>query len=361
MNTPKQATVNHSPSHADPDELRSDSSMPFAARALDPQQVVVQLIHEGVLPAASSPRVTEARLVRHKLGRRCLIEYDVTFRNAASHVERFTLMGKIRARKLDRDAYRMHCALWNEGFNATSDDGISVPEPLGMLPEFQMLLYRRVSGIPFSRLLPLDGAVGLAQRTAEALAKLHRSTIQAERFHGREQELDVLDERLTAVAVERPAWSSRLERLRSELRARAEILPPCEPRLIHRDFYPEHVLIDGPRLYVIDLDLCSGGDPACDVGNFLAHVIESALRWFGRADALQSVCDALLNGYLDLARSELRPAIELATSVALARHIYLSTRFPARRSNTEALLELCEQRCASGRGARRRRSLGSNT
>jgi aminoglycoside phosphotransferase (APT) family kinase protein len=42
--------------------------------------------------------------------------------------------------------------------------------------------------------------------------------------------------------------------------------------MIHKDYYPAHVLWDGRGVWVVDFDELAVGDPAFDVGHFLAHL-----------------------------------------------------------------------------------------
>jgi aminoglycoside phosphotransferase (APT) family kinase protein len=113
---------------------------------------------------------------------------------------------------------------------------------------------------------------------------------------------------------------------------------------IHRDFYSDQVIVDGPRLYLIDFDLYCLGDPALDIGNFLGHITEQSLRTLGDAGALAEVERALEERFIELSGEAVRPAVRGYAVLTLARHIYLSTRFPERRPWTERLLELCEER-----------------
>src|SRR5688572_12278256 len=103
--------------------VANDSKMPFLAKALNP--VEVQRRFDGELRAI--------RAVRYKPQRRCLIEYDV---------DDITLVGKVRAKGLDEPTYRLQEVLWKNGFGSQNKDGISVPEPIKMVPEFQMWLQR---------------------------------------------------------------------------------------------------------------------------------------------------------------------------------------------------------------------------
>jgi Ser/Thr protein kinase RdoA (MazF antagonist) len=60
----------------------------------------------------------------------------------------------------------------------------------------------------------------------------------------------------------------------------------------HGDLKCENVLADGPFLHLLDFDRSGSGDPAADVGKFLAD-----LRWWAGEAALPRLQEAFLLGY----------------------------------------------------------------
>src|SRR5262249_58448296 len=94
-----------------------------------------------------------------------------------------------------------------------SPDGISVPEPLGVVPRFQMWFQRKVAGETATRLLAGSDGIELAHRIAAAIHKLHQVNIPAKRRHGMADELRILHECLAKVTAIKPEWNKRLERV----------------------------------------------------------------------------------------------------------------------------------------------------
>jgi len=157
-------------------------------------------------------------------------------------------------------------------------------------------------------------------------------------------EMRILHEHLPRVAETRPELGSRITRLLEACDRLGAAVPTPRQCGIHRDFYPEQVMVDGARLYLLDFDLYCQGDPALDVGNFLGHLIEISLRYFGHAQALVDREQAMEERFVELAGPSTRAAIKAYTLLTLVRHIYLSSQFPERKALTEPLLALCEQR-----------------
>jgi hypothetical protein len=330
----------------DPFGVARDPKMPFLAAALDPTRVRCRF--ESLAPRLAGPNgqahLSAIRVTRYKPGRRCLVEYDFAVPRVDAPAESVTLIGKARARGLDRASYRLLESLWRGGFGTDSRDGLSVPEPLGVVPAFQMWLQRKVPGIVATRLLPEPGGVALARRVAELAHKLHRAGISPDRRHTMADELRILQERLSVVAQQVPRWANRLKLLLGACERLGATVPESVPRGIHRDFYPDQVIVDGSRLYLVDLDLYCAGDPSLDIGNFLGHVKEQGLRTLGHADALLDREAAFEERFVELAGEAARPSVRAYTTLTLARHISLSRQLAGRGHCTESLLELCEAR-----------------
>src|SRR5262249_4394390 len=178
------------------------------------------------------------------------------------------VIGKVRVHRFGKPGHRLLSALWQAGLDERSPDGISVPEPIGVVPAFRMWLQRKAAGRPASQLVK-PGETALARRVAEAARKLHLCGVPAENRHGMADELGILGECLEKVARAEPRWRSRCERLREAAERLGSAVAGLPTTGIHRDFYADQVLVDGDRLVIVDFDLYCAGDPGLDPGNFL--------------------------------------------------------------------------------------------
>ncbi len=332
----------------DPFGAASDPALPSLTAALDFERVHEEFKH--AFPSLSSEgfvRPKKIRVVRHKPGKRAVVEYDVRLREHGAITERLTLIGKLRARRYGNEGFRMQEAIWKAGFDATSADGIAVPEPLGVITDFKMWFQRKVPGVTAEEFFAKAGtaeSIALARKVAEAIHKLHRAGVPTEKSHTMADELRILRECFAKVAAVKPAWTGRIAKLQracEQLGASVGATPTCG---IHRDFYSAQVIVDGARLWLIDFDLYCQGDPGLDVGNFIGHLSEQALRERGDAGALADVERALEERFVELSGEGVRKSVRAYTTLTLARHVFLSTRFPEREHLTERLMELCEAR-----------------
>jgi hypothetical protein len=330
----------------DPFNAAADAALPTVALALSPS--AVKAAFKRGLPRLAGEEghvvVKSIRVTRHKPGKRAVIEYDVRVEQDGLRTRKAILIGKIRAKRSGNEGFRLLELLWEAGFHDDSADGVSVPEPIGVLPKFRMWLQRKVHGTVASEALAGRHGLDVARRVAAGIHKVHRANVPADRAHTMADELQILRECLQKVSQAHPAWKARLDRIGVTCdRLGASIgTPRCCG--IHRDFYPAQVIVSRSRLYLIDFDLYCLGDPALDVGNFIGHMTEESLRLRGDAAALRPFEQALEDRFVELSGPSLRPAVHAYTTLTLVRHIYLSTQFPERAPLTECLIELCEQR-----------------
>ncbi|MGE0440063.1 MAG: hypothetical protein AB7L66_02855 [Gemmatimonadales bacterium] len=312
-----------------------DAAMPWLEPALDldaAAPVLADGLRPGALPGGER-RLESATLLRHKTGRRALIEYHL--RNGADLRHRILL--KCRVREADRRTAALH-----DGLTARARSGWTVPRALGVVPAFHGWLQEWRPGDGGFVALAASTGAATAGAIGGALAGLHAAAA-TDRRHGLPAELGIAMRALDGLAERDRTLKSRLDRIRAGLIRRCGSIRAAHPRLLHRDFYPDQVLLDGATVVLLDLDLHAMGDAALDLGNFVGHLIEHDLR---TGSNLAALGPAFIDGYRDAGGRVDSGAIDGYLTLTLARHIALSTTIPGRRHTTAALLDLCERRLA---------------
>lgn len=284
--------------------------------------------------------VSTAEVCRLKAGRRCLVRYATADG---------PMLGKVRVGHRPRKAFELAVALQRAGLEKGAADGIAVAEPVAVLDELGMWVQRMAPGRPGDEVLltgDLASAQGLGRRAAEAAVRIHRSEVPARRVHGIADELAGLERRLTALRAARSWDAAQVAALADACRLRAAHVAAMDRPVvgIHRDYYPDQLILAGEHVTVIDFDLYCAGDPALDIGNFVGHVMELGLRHHGDAGHWRSAIDACIDRFAELSGPGDRAAVEAYTDLTLARHVSLSTELPGRAATTDALLELCRER-----------------
>jgi hypothetical protein len=312
--------------------ITADPAMAFLQPGLDGQSV------SPTFSRALQRNVTVValRALRHKPGRRCLIEYQL--------VNGEMLIGKVRAKATPTAVFDILTRLWNSGFNDAAPDGIHVAQPLAVIPELRMILLRKEHGRLAADILPGSDGMAVARRLADVAHKLHTSPVMPTKTHTVGDELNLLDQRLTQASQIHPQWGRRIDAVRAGCHQLASTLRISTPVPVHRDFHPGQVLVEVNQYCLLDLDLFSIGDPALDIGNFIAHLSELGLREHDRVEFFSDREEALVNRYVELNSAISREAIQVYKSLTLARHIFISTQFPDRRKATERLLSWCERK-----------------
>lgn len=319
-----------------------DARMPLLELALDVRRVQ-PLLERALAWPAGTLQLDAAELRRHKPGRRGLIEYAGSRRDADGLVRPFRWLGKLRARGLDERTVRFARALWEQGFARAHPDAISIPEVIGCVPDLHLWLQRVERGQPLTRLLGTAQSLAACRRAAEALHKFQSSPVLPERRHGPREEMEILRRVLAGAATARPDLAAAIQELLAAAEALAAGLPAGAATTIHRDFYPDQLLLDGVRVILLDLDLAAAGDPHLDAGNFLAHLTEHSLRFHGQPQELLDCERAFRECWLALTPHGHPLRLDAWYRLSLARHIGLSTLFPERGHTTEPLLAWCRR------------------
>lgn len=298
--------------------------------------VMQPLIRLALGAPAEHMSLQPVQVIRHKAGKRALLQY--TLRQPGQPA--LTLLGKLRFKGVDRHGFKIQQALFQQGFD---DPAISVPEPIALLSAQHLWLQRKVPGVAATQLLTPASDCALSARIGRAIHALHTRRVPTKKRWTLDDEMEVLRTRLQQTAQSRPVWAERIEAIQAACDQLAAGIKPNPLTGIHRDCYPDQILVDDEHLYWLDLDLYCEGDPALDIGNFVAHMMEAALRFHGDIDAMQPQQQALIDAYLSAA-PEIDPAsIGDWTLLSLARHIYLSTQFADRQHTTLPLIRYCEQ------------------
>ena len=112
---------------------------------------------------------------------------------------------------------------------------------------------------------------------AAALAAYHSSHLRGGEVRSITQDLAKLRKRLARLRLVAPWLAERIDGLLGRVESRASRFTAPTPTLIHGDFKPSQILIEGGRVGIVDLDKTGPGDPAIDVGNLMAQLRGASL------------------------------------------------------------------------------------
>ncbi len=185
---------------------------------------------------------------------------------------------------------------------------------------------------------------GTVAAVGAALAVVHKQNAKGLQVRRREAEAEELRLIAEEVGFVLPQLADQVGELAERLGGQLTDAPLLDCPL-HGDFSANQVLVDGPGMAVIDFDMARRGDPAVDLGNFIAQAERYALRGelaVGRVEWLRS---ALLEGYCRATDGPPPARTGLYTAVRLlwrARYPF-RTREPECLQRTESLLDRVEE------------------
>jgi hypothetical protein len=188
---------------------------------------------------------------------------------------------------------------------------------LGRSKRHRLLAFEWLPGRPLSEALSDPAFEAEAAMTVgAALAELHGQEPAGLASLTREEEAATLLALAPEIGFVCPDLAERARDLAERLAARLLREPPVN-RPIHGDFYAAQVLLDGDTAAILDLDRAVRGDPAADLGLFVAHLERDALRGGLRPSHVEPLRDALLGGYRAAAPGASPARVDLYTAVGL--------------------------------------------
>jgi Phosphotransferase enzyme family len=249
------------------------TGLPILQVALNPS--VMTKNFEASLTAANGwgrREVSHANLVAYKQGNRGLIRYDLSGGSEPDEV----VLGKLypdpgRAARVD-DIMRW---LWGDVFS--NADPLTVPQPLGCVPELAMLVFKPLAGQPLDSALSQGADASTIELCARWLAALHGASTALDRRFDLAVEVVNLEAWAALIAHRYPGFEAASQDLFRALRQRSTSLALEWNAPIHKDFHYQHVFVNG-GLGVIDFDEIRWGDRNCDIAHFCAHLSLLSIR-----------------------------------------------------------------------------------
>jgi len=184
---------------------------------------------------------------------------------------------------------------------------------------------------------------GVVTAVGSALATLHsQDSAELSSWTRAAEAADVLS-LASEIGFICPQLACRADALARRLAAQLSEAPIRQCAL-HGDFSANQVLVSEENVSIIDLDWACSGDPADDLGNFLAQAERFALRGELPGDRVGLLKESLLEGYALASDGSIPERVEFYTAVEVFRR----TRFPFRGrepdwpQRTESLLERAE-------------------
>jgi hypothetical protein len=233
---------------------------------------------------------TSSVVLGHRLGRRCIARCHYHLKDGTPNQSVIVKFYKARG-GLGATVYNMMQALWDNGWNNASD--ARIPRPLKWCPESNSLWMEDVKAKLLPE-LPVEQHQNAVRAAGRVLARLHQSPIQVGKEYTGDDEIALLDRWVRLTSETFPDRAGRLSAAMSQIRLALRSRRNSSTALLHRDYYEKQVLVGEKATTLIDFDTLRHGDPALDIGNYLAHLHLQRLQGVGE---LHRAEEAFLAGY----------------------------------------------------------------
>lgn len=313
-----------------PRSSREPAAVHETARYLDPEQVNLNWHRTPGLDAekASPSRFIAARQLRYKPGRRLVVEYQT---EASDGYDPQLIIGKVRLGKsVDSRLHQLHRDL-----QKLRTARVVVPAFIGEIPEWNLWFQEKLLGQAVSP----DSKPEVHRSVGVALAKLHNCGVVIDRSHTLDDELRILRQQHADFLSVTEEWRDASSALLHLAQQSSLTLQPTQSVLLHRDFYFDQVLVMENSIALLDFDTAAMGPAELDVGNYLAHLDESALRMVGETGTYDESAQAFVEGYREVHSSLSESAVETWRFLSLARLVAISQRIADRSHSTEMLMQ----------------------
>ncbi|MCI0330424.1 MAG: phosphotransferase [candidate division Zixibacteria bacterium] len=212
-------------------------------------------------------QVVKVDVLGYRLERRGILNISVS-----EHGRTLSLVAKLVRSEKAAGLFEQLRTLEENGFGASSKENIRVPHPVTATSE-GVLWLEAIADSSLHDLIETERFIPGCRSAGLALQKLHSAKLQNLSLYTIEEALSELKDLAFETARIYPALQENVHEVWKKLESSRPAMEEKEFAPLHRDFYDKQLLAGSNRTTLLDTDALSRGDPAQDVGNFLAHLI----------------------------------------------------------------------------------------
>jgi hypothetical protein len=193
-----------------------------------------------------------------------------------------------------------------------------------LIPELHAVFLPYIAGRGFNEMLEGKGPeTRVVENIAEGLLALHNSDYNPPRTHSWEDEQLIISQWTSRAIQLFPVIAGDVSPLLESILKKGTALNSQAGVPVHRDFYDKQILVSGHLVTFLDYDSIAWGDPALDVGNFIAHLKLRGIQKRGEPDQFSRLMRTFIKTYLKHSQGDYQENITIYTAAALLRLAYV--------------------------------------
>jgi thiamine kinase-like enzyme len=261
--------------------------------------------------------ISRIRVVSYKPERRCQIEYHV--RLGSSSAPAFKLYGKLyNSSKKSESAYE-NLVFLKQLAQQHNTFGRARHENPFRIPELKAVFVPEIKGKSFYNLLRENPSKKIIEKIAAGLKAFHNAKPPFCKDHFWVNELEILTKWISVVEFFLPLHCGAVIKIYETLAKNQDAGNPVSTGIVHGDFYDKQVIVSGDDVLFIDFDAIAKGDPASDIGNFIAHLTLRGLQFKNDPDYFDPLGKKLISAYAGTKNSDFNRMVMIYKSTTLLR------------------------------------------
>lgn len=232
--------------------------------------------------------------------RKCILEYNMTSMNPHGERVEEAVIGKIYSRgETGLACYHLMKYVWDRGMD--TDPYYTIVRPIAFIDHWRLFLMSKAPGTTLDEYIHTgqDGKQG-ANLAANWLARLHSiPPVRMQNSKPTRAKADI-GRFIQELEIAVPHKSSSLRAIYNRLLVQSAKPWAGQPVMLHGDFHPKNVFLDGKRVVAIDFDHHFVGDPAWDVAYLASQIQVSGFFKQGDFHSFGPTVSHLVEVYLDL-------------------------------------------------------------
>ena len=292
--------------------------------AVNPENIIKKLRAQAPDAYGLSDKMSIETVIimSYKPEHRCQLEYQII--TGMPEEPRIKLFAKVLRKS--REAARLHAvASYYLRFLAESRGDIFPPhsQPF-LIPELKAVVFPHIAGAGFNEMLEGKGPEPkVVENIAEGLFTFHSSAYDPPRTHFWEDEIQIMSQWTSQAVQLFPVIAGDASPLLERIIQQGNTLKHRVKVPVHRDFYDKQILVTGHLVTFLDYDSTALGNPALDVGNFIAHLKLRGIQKRGDPDHFNRLMKTFIKTYQKHSQRDDQGHITLYTAAALLRLAYV--------------------------------------